>query len=340
MKKIEQLVQKAEPSAFDIVCADQYLGEIQGLDAQLQFQQQHLDANSNEEAIERDFEEVENHDDRVRENVSKLLFFLTTSKSKPQEAKSTDSKGKKSLEAKWNLINANVNNLTEKINVAQENLDESEIEDLTDIRNELSECEKDLDRFTTEVNSISADFEDPDGDKWNDAISSFFDKVKTAQDALNQLIMQRRRDQNRQNIERVIVKEQNRSKELEQQNIQHREELSKLLQELKSPLDQSETKPVKLPLFNIPTFDGELTNWKSYCQQFEATIHNSKKLDGKLRMQYLKSLVTKRAKDAIAEIEAVGEAYPEPIAAMRLKLVSTGHRFSCYDDSTSRSKWS
>ena len=54
----------AEPSAFNIVCADQYLGEIQGLDAQ--FQQKHLDANalvdqSNEEA----FEEVENHDDRV-----------------------------------------------------------------------------------------------------------------------------------------------------------------------------------------------------------------------------------------------------------------------------------
>ena len=44
IKKIEQLVQKAKPSAFDIVCADQYLGEIQGLDAQ--FQQQHLDANA------------------------------------------------------------------------------------------------------------------------------------------------------------------------------------------------------------------------------------------------------------------------------------------------------
>ena len=44
VKKIEQLVQKAEPSAFDIVCADQYLGEIRELDAQ--FQQQHLEANA------------------------------------------------------------------------------------------------------------------------------------------------------------------------------------------------------------------------------------------------------------------------------------------------------
>ena len=156
IKKIEQLVQKEEPSAFDIVCADQYLGEIRELDAQ--FQQQHLEANAlvdpaNQEAIERDFEEVENHDDRVRENVSKLLFFLSTSKSKPQGAKSTDSKGKKSLEVKSNRLTGNVNNLTEKINIAQENLDESEIEDHTDIRNELSECEKGLDRFTTEVKS-------------------------------------------------------------------------------------------------------------------------------------------------------------------------------------------
>ena len=139
------------------------------------------------------------------------------------------------------------NNLTDKINIAQENLDESEIEDLTDIRNELSECEKGLDRFTTEVNSISANFEDPDGEKWNDAISSLFDKIKTAQDALNQLITQRRHDENLQNIEREIVREQNRNKELEQQNIQHLDELSKLLQELRSPLDQSETKAVKLP---------------------------------------------------------------------------------------------
>ena len=84
---------------------------------------------------------------------SELLFNLSTSKSKPQGGKSTDSKGKKSLEVKWNRITANDNNWTEKI--AQENLDESEIEDLTDIRNEFSECERSVDRYTTEVNSSS-----------------------------------------------------------------------------------------------------------------------------------------------------------------------------------------
>ena len=86
-------------------------------------------------------------------------------------------------------------------------------------------------------------------------------------------------------------------------------------------MDQSKTKAVKLPSLNIPTFDGEPTNWKSYWQQFEATIHKSKKLDDQLRMQYLlKSLVTKRAKDAIEGIDAVGEAYPEAIAALKARF--------------------
>ena len=118
-----------------------------------------------------------------------------------------------------------------------------------------------------------------------------------------------------------IVTTQKRSKELKQQNIRHRDEVGKLLQELKSTLDQSETKAVKLPSLNIPTFDGEPTNWKSYWQQFEATIHKSKKLDDQLRMQYLlKSLVTKRAKDEIEGIDAVGEAYPATIAALKARL--------------------
>ena len=82
--------------------------------------------------------------------------------------------------------------------------------------------------------------------------------------------------------------------------------------------EENEQKTVKLPQLSVPTFDGEPTEWKSYWQQFEATIHNSKKLDNQLRMQYLlKSLVTKRARVAIEGIDALGEAYPEAIAALK-----------------------
>ena len=78
---------------------------------------------------------------------------------------------------------------------------------------------------------------------------------------------------------------------------------------------------MKLPSLNIPTFDGEPTKWKSYWQQFEATIHNSKKLNDQLRIQYLlESLTTQKAKDAIEGIDAVAEAYPEAIAALKTRF--------------------
>jgi len=67
-----------------------------------------------------------------------------------------------------------------------------EIEDLTDTRSQLSEFEKSLDQFTTDIDSLSLDLEDADGNKWNDAISYYFDKIKTTQDTLAQLITQRR----------------------------------------------------------------------------------------------------------------------------------------------------
>ena len=110
------------------------------------------------------------------------------------------------------------------------------------------------------------------------------------------------------------------AKELEVQNTQQQHELSLLLNKVKMLEDSEENqqKTVKRPPLSVHTFDGEPTKWKSYWQQFQATIHNSKKLDNQLRMQYLlKSLVTKRARDAIEVIDAVAEAYPEAIAVLK-----------------------
>ena len=107
----------------------------------------------------------------------------------------------------------------------QDDFTEREIDNLTDIRSQLFDLKKTLDRFTSEVESLSTELDD-------------------------------------------------------------------------------ET-TVKLPSLNIPTFDGEPTKWKTYWQKFEATIHNSNKLDNQLRTQYLlKSLTTQKAKDAIAALKA------------------------------------
>ena len=190
-----------------------------GFSLDAQFQQQHLEASalvelSNEELIQRDFEALEAHDDQVRENVSKVLYLLSVALTKPQETKSNESKGKKSLKVKWNQITRNINNATTKVVEAHIKLDEMEIEDLTDTRGQLSEFKKSLDQFTTDIDSLSPDLEDADSDKWNNAISYYFDKIKTTQDTLAQLITERRRNLACEIKEREIEREHKRSKEI------------------------------------------------------------------------------------------------------------------------------
>ena len=207
IKKIDQVTEKPDKSDFNVLCTEQYLNEICTLDSQ--FQQQHVEASplveqSNRELIQKDFEELHAHDERVRENVSRLLYLLSVASTKPQAIKSNESKGKKSLEAKWNRLTKNINDATAKIIKAQTKLDEMELEYLTDMRSQLCEFEKSIDKFTTVIDSLSLDLEDADGDKWNGNISYYFNKIKTTQDTLAQLITEYRRNLAHENQEREI----------------------------------------------------------------------------------------------------------------------------------------
>ena len=108
-----------------------------------------------------------------------------------------------------------------------------EIEDLTDLRSELSEFEKSLDQFTTDIDSLSLDLEDADGDEWNDSISYCFDKIKTTPDTLAQMITEGHCSSlAHENQRREMEREHKRSKEIEIQNRQHREEINNLVQKL------------------------------------------------------------------------------------------------------------
>ena len=117
IKKIDPLCEKQERTHFDIICAGQYLDEIRELN--YAFQSQDIDASAsldpgNQDLIEKDFEEPEIHDDRIRDYISKLLYILNLASSKPQDAKSTESKGKRSLDTKWNRITKGINSLAAK----------------------------------------------------------------------------------------------------------------------------------------------------------------------------------------------------------------------------------
>ena len=77
-KKISTLVSNEEVTDYDMVCAKQFLCNIQNLDQQ--FQSIHEKASElvldNPDAVEKDNEELETHDDR-RENSSRLTYFMT-----------------------------------------------------------------------------------------------------------------------------------------------------------------------------------------------------------------------------------------------------------------------
>ena len=126
IKKVVPLVQKIESSKFDIVCAEQYLKELRDLDNQ--FQEIYLLANAqidpkDEELIAKDYEELDAHDDRIRETVSKLVFFMNTQSTKvPHETKSSGSKDKKAIERKWNRIVTNIDKTIANIEETTDNL--------------------------------------------------------------------------------------------------------------------------------------------------------------------------------------------------------------------------
>ena len=80
IKKVVPLVQKIESSQFDIVCVEQYLKELCDLDNQ--FQEIYLLANAqidpkDEELITKDYGELDAHDNRIEETVSKRYFLCT-----------------------------------------------------------------------------------------------------------------------------------------------------------------------------------------------------------------------------------------------------------------------
>lgn len=76
-------------------------------------------------------------------------------------------------------------------------------------------------------------------------INVLFWQDQKTQDTLAQLITEHRRNLARENQEREIEQEHSRSKEIEVQSSQHREEISKLLHKFKTPSEENEPKNSK-----------------------------------------------------------------------------------------------
>ncbi len=80
----------------------------------------------------------------------------------------------------------------------------------------------------------------------------------------------------------------------------------------------TDSKGIKLPKLEVPTFDGNILNWKSFWEQFCVSIHNRPSLSDSEKLVYLQSaLKESSAKCTIEGLSRSGEYYAEAIECLQ-----------------------
>ncbi|KRY06605.1 hypothetical protein T12_5070, partial [Trichinella patagoniensis] len=87
----------------------------------------------------------------------------------------------------------------------------------------------------------------------------------------------------------------------------------------KEPMDSvsHEGRKVRLPRFELPKFDGDVTRFREFWDQFEASVHQQTDLCDATKMAYLRGCLTGVALDALQGLSAANQGYE--IAGQRLK---------------------
>ena len=98
--------------------------------------------------------------------------------------------------------------------------------------------------------------------------------------------------------------------------------IKKLLSSLSVPRDTSTHTPdgkgVKLPKLDVPKFDGEILNWRSFWEQFNISVHERTNLSDTEKLVYLQqSLKGGSAKNTIEGLSRSGDNYAEAIECLR-----------------------
>ena len=88
-----------------------------------------------------------------------------------------------------------------------------------------------------------------------------------------------------------------------------------------SSVPASESRGVKFPKIDVPTFSGELLHWQSFWEQFCIAIHNRKDISATEKLVYLRhSLKDGSAKSIIEGLSSSGDQYPEAIASLQTRF--------------------
>ena len=109
-------------------------------------------------------------------------------------------------------------------------------------------------------------------------------------------------------------------------------EIKKLLR-AHAPTSSSSSDPngVKLPKLDVPTFDGNILNWKTFWEQFGVSVHGRSKLADSEKLAYLRhALKGGSAKSVIEGLSRSGDHYDEAIICLksrfdRPRLIHQGH---------------
>ena len=76
--------------------------------------------------------------------------------------------------------------------------------------------------------------------------------------------------------------------------------------------DHHHGKGVRLPKIDVPRFDGDLLNWKTFWEQYDVSIHSQDDLSDAEKLVYLgQSLSDSKAKHVIDGLARTGECYEE-----------------------------
>ena len=76
---------------------------------------------------------------------------------------------------------------------------------------------------------------------------------------------------------------------------------------------KSQSTRAKLPKLNLPVFSGDVTEWMTFWDSYETAVHQNSELSDVEKFTYLKTLVTRTAKESIAGLTLTSANYKEAV---------------------------
>lgn len=68
-----------------------------------------------------------------------------------------------------------------------------------------------------------------------------------------------------------------------------------------------------MPKLNLPIFTGDIVDWMTFWDSYDAAVHSNSSLSDVEKFMYLKTLVDKTAREAIAGLTLNASNYKEAI---------------------------